>query len=98
MTTKTTQASKRAPLGTADPQSLTGLIDMAREIGATRTELIRGAIRVMIYYVDPDEDDPEMTIFFDELEIDLGDQPHQILIATFPETAAIALSGSEEAG
>lgn len=84
-TTKRRPPSPPTP-AEANKQNLAELQDIAREIGASRVEMIRGAIKVMVYYVDPGKDDPELAIFFDELEIDLGDRPHQILIATFPET------------
>ena len=88
MNTITKRRSPSPPTPTeSNKQNLAELQLIASEIGATRTEVIRGAIRVMVYYVDPDKDDPEYNIFYDEVDIELGDQPHKILIAVFPEDA-----------
>lgn len=69
----------------ADAQNLTELEAIAREIGAKRVDVFASTAKMMIYYVDPHKDDPESYIFFDELEIDLEDKNHKIMVITFPE-------------
>jgi hypothetical protein len=68
----------------ANEQNLKELKLIAKEIGASRIEVLTGAIKLLVYYVDPLKDEPESEIFFDQLEIDLEDRPHKIVVMTFP--------------
>lgn len=71
----------------ANEQNLKELKIIAKEIGASRVEVLNSTIKLLVYYVDPTKDDPESEIFFDQLEIDLDDQPHKIVVMTFPMEA-----------
>jgi hypothetical protein len=65
-------------------EHLAELEDIAREVGATATKVVRSRIKVMLYYADPDKDDPEKAIFLDEWEHEL-EKDSRVFIAVFPE-------------
>jgi hypothetical protein len=65
-------------------EHLAELEDIAKEVGATVTKVVRSRIKVMLYYADPDKDDPEMDIFLDEWEHEL-EKDSRIFVAIFPD-------------
>jgi hypothetical protein len=96
MTITNTLPSGKAP--TPDQiltEHLAELEDIAKEVGATVTKVVRSRIKVMLYYADPDKDDPDKDIFLDEWEHEL-EKDSRIFIAIFPEMAAIFPEGHNE--
>jgi hypothetical protein len=66
---------------------LAELEDIAKEVGAIATKVVRSRIKVMLYYADPDKDDPDQEIFLDEWEHELQ-KDSRIFVAIFPEEMA----------